>query len=406
MIALLTVSRPYPENTMLRTTFTVLALAAALVACGKKADDPAHSASASASATAKLDKDGKPATPVKLLVAPEDMLTIASSELASGPVVTGSIQPERKADLRAEISAIVLQVMKDNGEAVKRGDVLLRLDDTSIRDSLTSAEAAVTSSAQALDQSNRQLERLKTLRASGMTSASAFDDAEVHRNTAQSDLSAARAREVSARQQLARTTVRAPFDGVVSDRKVSNGDTAAIGKELLKVIDPTSMRFEGHVSADRISLVKIGQTVMFRINGYGDQQFAGTVKRIDPAANAVTRQVEVLIGFANATQPKVSGLYAEGRIDAENNAALMLPESAIVRTGDKAYAWRIKGNKLNKVDVVLGARDVRTGDLAVTTGLAAGDQVLRSPTSNLADGQQVEMAAAKVASVAPAVQRK
>jgi membrane fusion protein (multidrug efflux system) len=77
-----------------------------------------------------------------------------------------------------------------------------------------------------------------------------------------------------------------------------------------------------------------------------------------------------------------------------------------VRAGDKAYTWRIKGNKLSKVNVVVGARDARTGNLAVTTGLAAGDQVLRSPTSNLADGQQVEMAAARVASATPTVQGK
>ena len=390
---------------MLRKSLLVLAIASALVACGKDAKDsakPAAAGSASASATtvAKLDKDGKPVVPVKLLVAPEDLLTVASSELASGPVVTGSVQPERKADLRAEVSAIVLQVLKENGEVVKRGDVLLRLDDTSIRDSLSSAEATVVSSAQALDQANRQLERLKTLRASGMTSASAFDDAEMRRNTAQSEVSAARARAVQARQQLARTTVRAPFDGVVSDRKVSNGDTAAVGKELLKVIDPTSMRFEGHVSADTISAVKIGQQVNFRINGYGDQQFAGVVRRIDPAANAVTRQVEVLVGFANAVQPKVSGLYAEGRIDADKSAALMLPEGALVRSGDQSYSWVVKGNKLVKANLALGPRDPRSGNYVVRSGLAAGDMIMRNPNSSMKDGQAVELAAPKVASAA------
>ena len=395
---------------MLRKSLLVLAIASALVACGKQAKDSAKpasaSASASATAAATLDKDGKPVVPVKLLVAPEDLLTVSSSSLASGPVVTGSVQPERKADLRAEVSAIVLQVMKENGEAVKRGDVLLRLDDTSIRDSLTSAESALTSATQALDQANRQLERLKTLRASGMTSASAFDDAEVRRNSALSEVSAAKARAVAARQQLARTTVRAPFDGVVSDRKVSNGDTAAIGKELLKVIDPSSMRFEGRVSADTISAVKIGQKVNFRINGYGDQQFAGIVRRIDPAANSVTRQVEVLVGFANDVQPKVSGLYAEGRIDADTSAALMLPESALVRAGDEAYAWSVKGNKLVKSTLGLGLRDARTGNYVVRTGLAAGDQVMRNPNSSMKDGQSVELAAAKVASAAALTQGK
>lgn len=386
------------ENTMLRKTILVLAIASALAACGKGQKDPAKPGATDQAAAQK---------PVQLLVAPEDLLTVQSNALASGPVVTGSIQPERKADLRAEVSAVVLQVLKENGEAVRRGDVLVKLDQTAIRDSLMSAEEAVRASSQALDQAGRQLERLKTLRASGMTSAQALDDAEVRRNNAQSELSAARTRAVLARQQLARTVVRAPFDGVVSDRKVSAGDTAAIGKELLKVIDPTSMRFEGKVSADKVSAVKVGQPVAFRINGYGDQQFAGTVKRVDATANDVTRQVEVLVGFAQGSaEPRVSGLYAEGRIDAQTSAALMLPEAALVKAGDKTYAWRLNGKALAKTSLVVGARDPRTGNLEIRAGLASGDMVLRNPNSSLKDGQKVELAAARVASAANPVQGK
>jgi RND family efflux transporter MFP subunit len=315
-------------------------------------------------------------------------------------VVTGSIQPERKADLRAEVSAVVLQVLKENGEPVKRGDVLVKLDETSIRDSLMSADAAVRAATQAFEQSQRALERLKTLRASGMTTAQAMDDAEVRRNNAQSEVAAARARLVAARQQVGRTVVRAPFDGIVSDRKVSAGDTAAIGKELLKVIDPASMRFEGRVSADKIAAVKVGQPVMFRVNGYGEQQFTGTVKRIDPSANDVTRQVEVLVGFNGPNQPHVAGLYAEGRIDAVMSDALTLPESALVRIGDKTYAWKVKGNALAKADLAVGSRDARTGDYEIRGGLAAGDAVLRHPGSSLKDGQKVEMAAPRAPALA------
>lgn len=387
---------------MLRKTILVLAIASTLAACSKGAKEPAKPGSQAAQAAQQ--KDGKP---VQLLLSPEDLLTVQSNSLTSGPAITGSIQPERRADLRAEVQAIVLQVLKENGEHVKKGDVLVKLDETAIRDTLLSAQEAVRASSQALDQSGRQLERLKTLRASGMTSQQALDDAEVRRNNAQSDLSAARAREVSARQQLARTVVRAPFDGIVSDRKVSSGDTASLGKELLKVIDPASMRFEGRVSADKISQVKVGQAVAFRINGYGDQQFPGTVKRIDPSANDVTRQVEVLVGFAEqSAQPRVSGLYAEGRVDAETSDALMLPESALVRAGDKTYAWRLNGKTIAKADVVVGARDQRTGKFEIKGGLKAGDAVLRNPSSSLKDGQPVEMAVAKVASAASPVQGK
>ncbi|RFP15748.1 MULTISPECIES: efflux RND transporter periplasmic adaptor subunit [unclassified Duganella] len=384
---------------MLRKTLLALAVASALVACGKSSKEP-EKAGASASATAAASKDGKggkDAPPAVLSLAPEDMLTIETNALASGPVITGSVQPERKADLRAEVSAVVLQVMKENGEAVKKGDILVRLDETSIRDALNSADEATRAAQQSLEQATRMFERQKTLRSSGMVSTQALEDSEIRRNNAQSELAGAKSRSVAAHQQLTRTLVRAPFDGIVSERKVSNGDTAAIGKELIKVIDPVSMRFEGLVSADKIGVVKVGQPVRFRINGYQNRDFMGRVKRVDPSANAVTRQVEVLVEFAGKDMPGVAGLYAEGRVESDVANALMIPDSALVTNGDHTYTWRVNGKVLSKAALNMGVRDPRTGQWEVRSGLAAGDRVLRVPNSGYKDGQGVELTAPKVA---------
>ena len=382
---------------MLRPLLIAAVLATSLAACDKSPGK----------GDTKKDASAQPA---KLVIAPEDFITVQANTLASGPVVTGSIQPERKADLRAEVSAVVMQVLKENGDVVRRGDVLARLDQTAIQDSLRSAEDNARNAVQALDQAERNLQRLKTLRASGMTSLQALDDAEVRRNGAQSELSASKNRVVLARQQLERTIVRAPFDGVVGERKVSAGDTAAIGKELFKVMDPSSMRFAGRVSADKISVVSVGQSVSFRINGYAGQEFRGKVTRVDPSANDVTRQVEVLVSFVDAKQPKVSGLYAEGTIESANIKALTLPESVVVRSGDKSSVWRVKANALNRVDLALGARDPRTGDFEVRSGLAEGDTILRNPSSSFKEGQLVEMVTVKppvaVASAAVTALRK
>jgi RND family efflux transporter MFP subunit len=222
----------------------------------------------------------------------------------------------------------------------------------------------------------------------------------VRRNGAQSELSASNAREVLAQQQLERTVVRAPFDGVVSDRKASAGDTASIGKELLKVIDPASMRFAGRVSADKISVVSVGQSVSFRINGYAGQEFRGKVTRVDPSANDVTRQVEVLISINDAKQTRVSGLYAEGTIEAGAVKAVTLPESVVVRSGDKTSVWRVKDKTLNQVELALGARDPRTGYFEVRSGLADGDIILRNPSSSFKEGQSVELVSAKLPAAA------
>jgi len=230
-----------------------------------------------------------------MLLSPEDLLTVSNSAMAAGPSITGSIEPERRADLRAEVSAIVLAVLKENGDPVKRGDLLVRLDQTSIRDSLTAAEASARAADQAYEQAERQFQRMTTLKQTGVVSTQQVEDVEIRRNTAQSDRAEARTRMVTARQQLARTEVRAPFDGIVSDRKVSAGDTAAIGKELVKVIDPSSLRFEGLVSADSIGEVKSGQHVWFKIHGFSAEEFTGVITRVNPAANITTRQVEVLV---------------------------------------------------------------------------------------------------------------
>ncbi len=304
------------------------------------------------------------------------------------------MQPERRADLRAEIGALVQQVLKENGEAVRSGDLLVRLDDSAIRDSLGSADETVRAATQAFEQSERQVQRLKTLQLQGMMSMQALEDAEVRRNNAQSDLVSARARAATARQQLRRTEVRAPFDGVLSERKVSAGDTAQIGKELVKVIDPRTLRFEGMVSADRMHEIKPGQLVNFRVNGFAQSDFTGKVRRIDAAANATTRQVEVIVGFADAdaaAAPQVAGLFAEGRVQTGGSPALMLAESALQRAGEAAWAWRLNGAVVNRVAVRLGERDARSGDLPVVAGLAAGDRVLRNPGSALVDGQRVEL---------------
>ena len=379
---------------MLRLSLIAFAMTILLAGCGKEAPKEAK-----ASATATMNDE-------PLLVTQEDLLQIHSNALSSGPVITGSVEPERKADLRAELSSVVLQVFKENGETVKRGDLLVRLDDTSIKDSLHSAEEAERAAVQTFDQAERQFQRLKTLRASGMTSTQQLEDAEVRRNNTQSDLVAAKARTVQARQQLQRTEIRAPFDGVVSERKVSPGDTAQLGKELVKVIDPTSLRFEGLVSADKVNKVRIGQVVRFHINGYGDQEFSGKVKRIDLAANPTTRQVEVLVSFDANTLPRVSGLYAEGMIEESSTPSLTIESSALVREGDKSFAWLAKNGRINKIALHIGQRDARHGDYAILAGLKEGDQVIRNPISTLKEGQKISMvpsAASQVPQATPEI---
>ena len=367
------------------TRTLVAALALTLVACNKP--NPAAA-----------DNNA----PAVLQIAPADALTLATGSRVGGPVVTGTLQPSRRADLRAEVSAVVLQVLKDNGDAVRRGDVLVRLDDAALRDTLTSARDGVRTATQALDQAKRQLTRTRTLRESGMASAQQLEDAEVLVTNRASDLSAAKARETQAALQLDKTLVRAPFDGLVAARKVSLGDTAGVGKELLQVVDPSSVRLEGLIAADAAAQLRVGQPAQVRISGFGDTVQAGTLTRISPVASPSTRQTEVQITLAQLPSAALTGRFAEGSIETTAVPAIRVPRSAMVVDGDTRYVWTFDGKAVHKQLLPNAERDPRSGDYWVTQGLAAGVQILRSPMGAIKDGQSAQPASAAPSAAKPA----
>ena len=376
---------PFAYSTLISAALC-LGLSGALVAC-KKPDSEADK---------KLEA-------VAISLGNEDVLQLGTTEHGTGPVISGSLQPAIRADLRAEIAAMVIKVHKENGELVRQGDLLVSLDSSVLRDNLNSVEESMRAAAQSLDGAERQYQRIKSLQAQGMVSVQGLEESENKRNSAQSEFVASKARVAAAKQQLDRTEVRAPFHGVVSSRKASAGDTAQIGKELIQVIDPSSMRFEGQVSADQMSILKVGQRVNFRINGVaqsGDQLGSrGTIKRIDGAANPVTRQVSVIVEINGKDRPPVVGLFAEGVIETSTKSALMIFESSLRREGDKVFAWVLDGNNIVKRPIQLGERDTRLGAWVVNSGLVAGEKILRTTNSSLKDGQNFTLRADTAAKV-------
>ena len=361
----------------IKLTLIALCVATTLAACSKPE-------------VAKVEETS--AKPLQLVE--QDLLTLSESTLARGPVISGSLQPVVKAELNAEVSGIVMQVLKDNGDLVKAGDVLVKLDQTTYRDKLLSAQEAERSAIVTLEQSNRQLKRMQSLSKQSLVTQEGLEAAENKANQAQSDLASARARLVEARQQMEKTEVKAPFSGVVATRKVSAGDTAQVGKGLMVLIDPASIRFEGYVAADRVGQVKVGNKVTFKVNGYSGQFFTGVVERINPLANESTRQVQLLVAMDLKEQSLVAGLYAEGHVEAQNSNALMVPESALIREGDKYFVWQFANNELKKTPVELGGKDERWGTQEVLSGVISGAQILRHPQGALTDGAKAELAVA------------
>src|SRR5258708_20327278 len=140
------------------------------------------------------------------------------------------------------------------------------------------------------------------------------------------------------------------------------------------------MRLGASVPAEQRSEVRVGRRVEFKVTGYPRRTFLGRITRVNPTADAATRQVKIIAAIPNSGNTLVGGLFAEGRVATETRTAPMVPISAVDERGLRPTVVRLKNGKIDKVEVTLGIRDAAAETVEVASGLAAGDTELpRSP---------------------------
>lgn len=326
-----------------------------------------------------------------VLVGPENISIVKAQEIRTGPTLSGAIQAEREATVRAEIPAAVLETYAEAGQRVGAGAVLARLDDTAIRDQELSTRANVATAQNAYDIAQRELERAEALVKAG---AIAERDLERARNgalAAQTQLANARAMHASAGNQLRKTRVIAPFAGVISARQANAGDVVSPGSAIFTIVDPSTMRLEASVPAQSLTMIRVGLPVEFAVAGYPSRRFTGRVTRVNPTADPATRQVRIIVTIPNAGAALVGGLFAEGRVASETRTAPVVPVVAVDERGVRPSVMRIKNGKVERVEVDLGLRDNQTESVEVSHGLTPGDTVLMGTARGLTPGTPVKV---------------
>ena len=363
-------------NMTRRSAFRVL-LAATLVgtACSKDTAAPA----ANGAETAQN-------------IGPENIAVARMDTLRSGPAISGTLSADREARLRAEMSGAVLATMVEQGERVNEGTVLGRIDDASVRDAALSARSAVAQATMAAEQATREWQRAKTLVAAGAIAERDVESADRANLGAQAQLADAKARLSSAEKMLRNTIIKAPFAGVVAERAVSPGDIVSPGSPMFTVIDPKSLRVAASVPASALADVRVGSPVVFTVNG-SDRVLEGRVLRVSPVVDPQTKQVLLLASVPASAGGLVAGLFVEGRVASQKRVGVLLPENAIDQTGIAPTVMRLKGGKVEKVDVQLGVRDDALAALEVTTGITSGDTVLLGAARGISVGTMITVSA-------------
>jgi membrane fusion protein (multidrug efflux system) len=331
-------------------------------------------------------------TPVAVQVGSENVARVSTEAISTGPLISGTLQAERDATVRAQAGGSVLQVTAAEGQSVRRGALLVRIEDQALTEAVRSAQSAVRSAEQALRVAEREAERSESLVRGGALAERELDTARNAVSAAQAQLEDARSRVASAGKQVDNLTVRSPIDGVVAARPVNTGDVVSPGSELYRIIDPRSMRLEAAVPSESLAAITVGLPVQFEVRGYPGQSFDGRIERISPTADPVTRQVSIFVTIPNTAGRLVAGLFAEGRVAQASRRALVVPLSAVNIDDPKApWVLRVSGGQAERVPVTLGLRDDQTERVEITSGVAEGDRLLVGPARAMTPGTPLNL---------------
>jgi RND family efflux transporter MFP subunit len=331
-----------------------------------------------------------PAPPAPVRVGTENIVTVARDTIVVGPIISGELRAEREATVRAEIGGSVTQVNVREGQAVRRGALLGRIETRTLEDVRQSAMSAVRNADNQLAVTRREMERTETLVKAGALAARDLDVARQNVTAAEAQLADAKSRLASADRQIADTVLRAPIDGILAKKPINTGDVVSVGAELFTIIDPSSMRLEASVPSEDLKFLRIGATVDFTVRGY-EKSFEGRITMIAPQADPVTRQVPIYVSIPNIGGRLVAGLFAEGRVVSQSAEGLVVPVNAVNTSGPMPWALRANDGKTERVEVRLGLQDPRTERVVVVSGLNEGDMLLRGAAQGIKPGTTVAL---------------
>ena len=336
------------------------------------------------------------AAPSVLEFLPAEVVAAEPVELRQTLQLSGSLRAVDLATVKAKVAGDVREVLVREGEPVKAGQVVMKMDATEYEARVAQARGNLNNAKAQLEIAGKTRENNLALVEKGFISKNAFDNSASQYSGAKASVDAAQGALDIVQKSLNDTIVRAPISGLVSARNVQPGEKVAVDGKLLEIVNLQKLELDAAVPASEIAQVAIGQTVELRIEGL-PQPFEGKVVRINPATQAGSRSVPVYIQVANSQNQLRVGMFAEGLLVlASKRGVLALPQSAVRKDGNGAYVFTIAGGKIERHAVTLGATGVAGEEYRteITSGLDFGAQVIRADMGNLSPGTPVRIAQA------------
>jgi len=353
--------RPLPQ--FVKWSLALVAILVVAVVAWSVTRDPAAAKPAAASGPLEL--------------ATVDMAVVQARVLARSLPLSGSMSPVVQATVKSKVSGEVEQVTVREGQDVRQGDVLARIDTRNLQAQYDRESAAVEKARAELSLATLNRDKNRSLLEQKYISQNTYESTESAYAGNVASLKLAEAQARLAKIGLDDAVIRAPFAGTIARRLVQPGEKVSADSAIVMMVDLRQMLLEAAIPTADIPAVHVGQKVQFTVGGFGDRQFRGEVQRINPVTADGSRAITIYIAVANDDRALKGGMFAQGDLTLHaTDPVLAIPQPAVREEAGETFVYALQGGKIVRKPVTLGP--VLKGDAfaEVRAGLAAGEQVI------------------------------
>ena len=326
-------------------------------------------------------------------LAAADIARAETLELAQGLPVSGSLRAVNSAVVKARVAGELLGLKVREGDTVKAGQEIARVDATESQARLRQAREQADAAKAQIDIAQRQWDNNKALVDQGFISKTALDTSLNNLHAAQATHKAALAAAEVARKSVDDTVLRAPISGVVSQRLAQPGERVGIDARVVEIVDLSRLELEATLSAADSVQVRVGQEAKLQVEGLA-QPIAARVVRINPSAQAGSRSVLVYLAIAESGGLR-QGLFAQGQLAIGKASGLAVPQSSVRTDKPAPYVQVVENGVVVHKPVTTGARGESQGENWVAVnGVASGSTVIKGHLGVLRERTAVKFTSA------------
>jgi RND family efflux transporter MFP subunit len=323
---------------------------------------------------------------------PVEVATARLTPVAQAYRYSGTVRGARRVELGTRMLGRITYLTVEEGDRVRRGETLVRLQSDDIQAQRGQAEAGLVEAKVALANAETNFRRMKNLYDADSATRKELDDATVHYEMAMARVTATEARLTEVNEALDYAVLTAPFDGYVVRRMAERGDMASPGRPLLAIEDTRSLEVVAQVPESDILRFAEGDTVDIEVGSATESRIPGVVTQINPSGDARTRQFDVLVSVSERDgRGRIkSGMFARVVLRKGERAVISVPHDALQRRGQLTGLFAVDGEGRALLRWVRTGRQF--GDrVEILSGLTEGETYVLSAEGRLADGQRVQV---------------